>query len=66
MFIAPFEMNTINRDSTPDGIIMPGSPRPDDTLPNAKLTHFEERHTFLIEIDPKILFLAFHISRQII
>lgn len=56
MFIALFEMNTIKRDSTPDGVIMPDSPIPDNTLPNAKLTHFEERHTFLTEIIPKISF----------
>lgn len=66
MFIAPFEMNTINRDSTPGGIIMPGSPTPDNTLPNAETTHFEESHTFLTEIIPKFIVLAFHISRQII
>lgn len=66
MFIAPFEMNTINRDSTPDGIIMPGSSIPDNTLPNAKPTHFKERNTFLTEIIPKFLLLVFHIPRQII
>lgn len=47
MFIAPSEMNSIKKDSTPDGIIMPCSPCPDNMLPNAEVALFEqaEAHT---------------------
>lgn len=66
MFIAPSEMNTVKRDSTPDRIIMPCSPSPDNTLPNAEVTQFEQRYTFLAESNQKILLLAFPIAIQTI
>lgn len=59
MFIASIERNTINRDSTPDGIIMPSSPSPENTLPNAKPTHFEQRHTFLMKLFQNFFYLPF-------